>query len=170
MPKVSVAGVCREVLEACGVQMTLAELHAACVAAGLDVLEAQVLAGVQSMASTGKCDRGTEPRTYIKLGAGRGAGEGRAEADPDAPPRVRVAKVTKSEQRTFPTDGVLAELEAVLGAPSPRPTDRLAHCFVLLGDWGCEDILVRTRSVLQQEPKNWFTYMQGPNTVVGFTI
>jgi hypothetical protein len=73
-------------------------------------------------------------------------------------------------QGTFPPHVVLAELEERLGPPTARPMDRLAHCFVLLGEWDTEMILSRTKRVLQCEPKNWFTYMQGPNTVVGFTI
>lgn len=170
MAKLSVAGLCKEVLEACDRHMTLDELFQICIASGIETTREKCLASLQSMASTQKCDRGPEPRTFIKLGGGRGAGEGRAPVEPGAE-RVRVPRGPKAaEHQTFPTDGVIAELTEKLGQPSSRPMDRLAHCFVLLGDWSADDIIARTVRVIQCQPKNWFTYQQGPNTVVGFTI
>lgn len=169
--KVTLAGVCRTMLEAADGPLTLAELTQACIAAGLEISEAQCYAGVQSMASTGKCDRGPNPRTWVKLGAGRGAGQGRAaSSDEDAAPRTRTRRGPASAHGTYSTEQILRELEERLGPPIKKPDNQYFVGFVLLGEWNTEFILARAQVVLHEPAKVWCIDKCGPNVLVGFLL
>lgn len=170
MSKATVSGVCKTALENSEVAMGLVELHQLCITAGLNVELAQVYAGLQSMASTGKCDRGTEKQTWIKLGAGRGANNKIVSEDVTNETPIIRSRTKISSGRRYTNEEILAAVEAWLGPKHERSKTKLAHCFILLGDQGFEHIQERTRAVLQvQTPGTWFTTKQGAETILGFT-
>ena len=160
----TLAGVVAEVLAKNDRDVPLAELYAAVRIAGLDRTEAQVYAGVQSMASTGKCGRGQSPRTYCKLELAK-APVAKPVREPSAPGRYRrassVGPVHKSED-------VLKGIEAALGLPGVRPPKEKMYTFLLLGDADHEYVLERAEMVLKSRPGFWCHWMIGPNVCVGF--
>lgn len=142
---------------------SLDELLTACRAAGLDVVMAQVYAGAQSMASTHKISRGVLPRTFCAL-------ESTEVVEPSlVAPGAPVAKrrAVKAVTQRVPNERILAELEQLLGPSIPRPPDKYAYCWVLLGDTTTEHIMYKTERVIGRTPTQWFTTRQGENTVVG---
>jgi hypothetical protein len=140
--------------------VSLEELHAAVLRAGINKTIEQVYADTQSLASRGSIGRANAPRTYCRL----------TEAPADRPVRVRSTEpVAHRPKGAFhPTEGVLAVIESELGPPVARPKDRPTYAVVLLGEWDGRYVLNRACTVLQRDPQAWCRWTLGPNTVVGF--
>lgn len=165
MSKVTVSGVCLAALAAADRPLTIADLWLACEQAGLSVLQPQVYAGVQSLASTRKCLRGEVKGTFLAMRDGVGLSDTKVKPVSQVlEPRRRVSGRSGN---AIPNDVVLSDLESKLGPKMVTRPDRSAHCFLLLGEHDADYILERFRAVYQREPEKWFTYYQAENVVVG---
>ena len=159
--KVTLAGTVGAYLDANPGDHALETLLSVCQHAGLAVTEAQVYAGVQSMASTGKCGRGHGKRTYCRL----------IDTDPDrvvtpgvASPR-RVAKVSH-----YPNELIFEALTEALGLPVTRPQYDKLFAVLLLGEDSPEFILERAEIVLKHPPTKWSQWKVGSNDIIGFHL
>lgn len=141
---------------------TLAELHQACLDAGLNVQEAQVYAGAQSLASNRKIDRGTAPRTWCALGSAVSEAPSVAPGQP-----VRTKRAVAVRGQAHSDESVLAWLTENLGEPIVRPKNDYAYCWVLDGTVSAEFMKDKTEKGLNMTVTKWFTFKQGPSTAIG---
>lgn len=142
---------------------TLQDLHKACTLAGLNVVPAQVYAGVQTLASTGKCSRGSEKQTWIKFTSTPPVKVKKTEKA-IAEPKVRNSK----GKVVHSTETILADIENVLGPAIVRPTNQNMFAVALLGENDAQYILERAKMVMGREVKYWATWKSGDTTIVGF--
>ncbi len=173
MIKLSVAGVVRELLDSQpGVTFDLPTLYAACVAAGLEVTEVQVYAGVQVMASTGKAARGDVKRTWRSVTVPKPTLQVVAkvvkrtrkvveQVNASEPVKRKVAKVINGQS----DDEVLAKLTELLGPPSTKPATGLSLYFMLDGTQTAEYIISRSKDRLNKADLTWYT-MRSQQTVI----
>lgn len=167
MVKLSSASVIKEAIAKlpAGEFLTLSELHALVVAAGLaDQSEAQTYANVQSLASRRAISRGPQPRTYGQLDADYVPP---VKAEGDAAPKARKLR-TANNRAGFGLAEVLAGIEDAMGGCVERSKTESAYCAVLLGDWDASFLLSRAQLVLGAKPTRWFKFMVQENTAVGF--
>lgn len=155
---VSSAGVIRDVISRLedGTFVSLAELHAAVTNEGIDKLEAQVYADVQSLASRGVVSRGPTPRTYGKAVAREGEKQN------------SVTRPRKLKSGSYSNEEVIAFIEAKLGPAVERSTTELCFAFVLLGEASPSFIWERAAMVLKKEPTSYCVFNAGGQTAVGF--
>lgn len=162
MTRITLAGTVAAYLESHPGEQALELLHLACIQAGVNVTLEQVYAGVQSMASTGKCGRGHGKRTYCRL----------VDADParvvmrSEPGAVRRV----SRAAFYSNDSILAFMTETLGEPIPRPPHDKLFAVLLLGEDSPEFIFERAGIVLKRPPTKWAHWKVGPNVVIGFTV
>lgn len=161
---VTLAGVIAAHLQSNDRDVPLTELWTTVVAAGLNRTIEQVYAGVQSMASTGKCGRGQTSRTYCRLENAQ-APVAKPVREPSAPGRHRRAS---SVGPVYKSSDVLAGIEAILGPAGTRPDKEKMYTFLLLGDADHEYVLERAEMVLKTRPTFWCHWLIGPNVCVGF--
>jgi hypothetical protein len=162
--KATVSGVCLKVIDQLHPQpVHLSVLLKACQQAGLDVVEAQVYAGVQSLASTGKCGRGAEKRTYCRVEEN----VEREAREPRGPATERTRRVKQGLQY-HPPAPILEGIEEWLGPRVPKPLNKSFWAVLLDGTWDLQFIRNRAMQVCKGTPSAWCTYSQGDLYVVGF--
>lgn len=161
------AGVVKEVIANLkpGEYVGIAVLYAAVKAAGIDKLEVQVLADVQSLASRRVIGRGPEKQTYCQLEDGVATSVRKSEDGAPAEPRARKLK---AGGRAIPNQDVLDGLEQAIGPAVSRNKDEDGFCSVLLGEWDHQFLLDRAAMVLKTKPSRWFSFRVGENLAVGF--
>lgn len=161
---VTLAGVVASYLESHPGDVPLEDLVTAVNAAGLGRSLEQVYAGVQSMASTGKCGRGHGKRTYCRL----------SDTDPNRVVTVArepgAKRTAKASGIIYSNETVLTAITEVLGLPGTQAQYEKTFAVLLLGVDSPEFILERAEIVLKRKPTKWATWMQGKNVMIGFTV
>jgi len=164
--KATVSGICLQVIDRMHPEPApLSELLTACRAAGLDVVEAQVYAGVQSLASTGKCGRGAEKRTYCRVD--ENVPREQVNREPRGPATERTRRL-KQGAANYPVVPILEGLEEWIGPQVPRPLNKSFYAILLDGTWDLNFIKNRVTQVCKGQPSAWCTYSQADLYVAGF--
>lgn len=163
MGKASVAGICREFLEKAGCEVSLYVLHAQCKIAGLEVTEAQVLAGLRVMASQGKIGKGSDTKSFVPLKLTTASVK---LAPVEKPMPITVEKPKRVSKKSADTAVILSEIETKWGPPIAKPSDKSSSHFWLLGDTTVAEIITAAQERYGTKKLAWFTQLAGPTTVL----
>lgn len=174
-PKVNVSQVCLRLMAENHRDIGLDEFTAACLAAGLNTDKTKVYASLQSLASTSKCDRGSEKQTWCAKGTGRAKGVAApvttasvarksTRVDPYTstdPNFVRVVVPTRTKIQTS-FGQLVDQIKATLGRQVAR--DALP-AFVICDDGSpvksLDQYLALASNALGQTVNAWFSYRDG---------
>ncbi len=159
MGKATVAGVCREYLEKAGCEVEVATLHAQCILAGLNVVEAQVLANLRVAVSQGKLSKGSNSKSFATLNL-------KAPSIKLAVVEQPVKPAKKEKFKAVTAENTLQTIEALLGPPISKPSDRSADYFLLEGTETGSAIIEAAAQRLGTRKLSWFIQVIGGSTHV----